>query len=259
MRGLAWCMLRCPLDALRSLVLVVFVLACSEFMPQPAAAQAPPSVERAENEHPYCISHLWAVGSQLGWADALARQDAQSEDARMLEYMHAAGQHVQRANELCANSPPPWPAWPNWRDIQSQLTDMADEFQGGKSSRAQLEIALTALHQSLALQLAFRVRGTRVEREGTCAEIYVRLANALGFAQAMTQISQRLTPDAAVRLRQSVSLIYQTGELPEPCRDFKGLIPAIGEALNNPNDSSVVGRVNDIWQAGEVAAGPKVE
>jgi hypothetical protein len=85
------------------------------------------------------------------------------------------------------------------------------------------------------------------------------LAAALGFAQTTTQIFHYLTPDAAVRLRLSVSLIYQMRDMPQPCRDFKGLIPAIGEALNGPNDSSIVGRVNDIWHAGEVAAAPGTE
>lgn len=234
-------------------LLPAVVSACVAFVLQPAAAQ------EAQDEHPYCISHLWAAGSQLGRVEGIASQDTQSQDAKMLEWMHTAGLHVERAHKLCAQQPAPWPAWSNWREIQDQLTVMADKFRGGQLSRAQLEIALTALRHSLAFELAFRVRGTRVEREATCLEIYVRLADALGFAQTMTQISQRLTPDAAVRLRQSISLIYQMGEMPEPCRDFMGLIPALNEALNNPNDSSVVGRVDDIWHAGEVAAGPKVE
>ena len=234
-------------------LLPAVVSACVAVVLQPAAAQ------EAQDEHPYCISHLWAAGSQLGRVEGIARQETQSQDAKMLEWMHTAGLHIERAHKLCAQQPAPWPAWPDWRDTQNQLTEMANKFQGGQLSRAQLEIALTALHHSLAFELAFRVRGARVEREATCVEIYVRLADALGFAQTTTQISQRLTPDAAVRLRQSISLIYQMGEMPEPCRDFTGLIPAINEALNNPNDSSVVGRVDDIWHAGEVAAGPKVE
>src|SRR5215470_14311282 len=103
-RQLAWRTLLQRVEAFRSLLLLA-VIACSGFILQPAAAQAPPSVQPAQDEHPYCISQLWATGSQFGWAEALARQDSQSEDARMLEYMHAAGQHAQRANELCAESP----------------------------------------------------------------------------------------------------------------------------------------------------------
>jgi hypothetical protein len=232
---------------------VAVIVVCPGFLLQPAAAQP------AQDEYPYCISHLWAAGSQLGWAEGIARHDAQSEDARMLESMHTAGQHVEHAHELCAKSPPPWPAWSNWHEIQSQLAEMADKFQNGLINRTQLALALTEMHKSLATQLAFRVLPTHLERDATCVEIYVRLAAALGFAQTTTQIVQRLTSDAAMRLRQSLSLIYQMREMPQPCRDFRGLIPAIGGALNSPNDPSVARRVDDIWHAGEVAAGPRTE
>jgi hypothetical protein len=174
--------------------------------------------------------------------------------------MHAAGQHVQHANELCAASPPPWPAWPNWREIQSQLMQMADKFRGGELNRAQLAIGIAATYQSLATELAFWVLPTgQLDRETTCAELYLRLAVAAAFAQTTTQIVKHLTPEAAVRLRQSLSLIYRMREMPETCLDYNGLIPAINEALKNPNDSSAVGRVDEIWHAGEVAAGPKPE
>jgi hypothetical protein len=217
-------------------LLVLVALICTAFVLQPAALQA------AEDEYPHCISHLWAAGSQLGWAEAIARHDAQSEDARMLEHMHDAGLHVERANELCAQDPAPWPAWPNWREIQHQLTGMADQFHDGRMNRERLAIAHTHL-----------------ERDATCVEIYVRLGAAVGFAQTTTQIFHRLAPDAAVSLRRALSLIYQMREMPQPCRDFKGLIPAIGEALNSPNDPSIVGRVDDIWHAGEIAAAPRTE
>jgi hypothetical protein len=234
-------------------LLVLVALICTAFVLQPAALQA------AEDEYPHCISHLWAAGSQLGWAEAIARHDAQSEDARMLEHMHDAGLHVERANELCAQDPAPWPAWPNWREIQHQLTGMADQFHDGRMNRERLAIAIAGAFQSLATQLAFRVLHTHLERDATCVEIYVRLGAAVGFAQTTTQIFHRLAPDAAVSLRRALSLIYQMREMPQPCRDFKGLIPAIGEALNSPNDPSIVGRVDDIWHAGQIAAAPRTE
>ena len=250
-----WCTgLRRP-QACRRLLLALAV-ACCGFVIQPTAAQV---VQPTPDQYPHCISHLWAAGSQLGWTEAIARHDAQSEDARMLEYMHSAGLHVERANKLCAQEPAPWPAWPNWPEVQNQLMEMADKFHDGRMSRMQLALAVAEMHRSLATQLAFRVMATHLERDTTCVEIYVRLGVAVGFAQVTTQIFRRLTPDAVVRLRQSVSLIYQTREMPQPCRDFNELIPAIGEALNNANDPSIVGRVDDIWRAGEVAAGPRAE
>ena len=252
-RRQAWrTLFRRPAACLRRLPLAV-ALACSAFVLQPAAAQA------EQDEYPRCISHLWATGSHLGWAEAIARNDAPSEDARMLEHMHAAGMHVEQANALCAQRPAPWPAWPNWREIQSQLMEMADKFHDGAMNREQLAIALGAIYQSLATELAYRILGARVERDATCVELYMRLGQAVGFAQTTTQIFGRLTPDAAVRLRQAISLIYRMREMPQPCRDFMGLIPTIGEALSSPNDPSIVGRVHDIWHAGEVAAAPRTE
>jgi hypothetical protein len=240
------------LEACRHLLPAV-VLACSAFVLQPAMAQAAP------DEYPYCVSHLWAAGSQLGWAEGIARQDSRSEDARMLEYMRAAGQRVEQAHALCAERPSPWPAWPNWAEVQSQLMEMADKFRSGAMNRTQLAIALSEMYQSLATQLAFRMPGTRVERETSCEEIYMRLAGALGFAQTTTQIVHRLTPDAAVRLRKALSLIYQMREMPEPCSDFTGLIAMIGETLKSPNDPSIVEHVDNIWHAGEVAAAPRIK
>ena len=243
-RRLAACLRRLPLAV---------ALACSAFVLQPAAAQA------EQDQYPHCISHLWATGSHFGWAEAIARHDVPSEDARMLEYMHVAGVHVEHANALCAQGPAPWPAWPNWREIQDQLMEMADKFRGGAMDRAQLAIALAGTHQSVATELAYRIPGPTVERDATCIELYMRAGVALGFAQTTTQIFGRLTPDAAVRLRQALSLIYQMRDMPQTCRDFQGLIPSIGEALNRPNDPSIVERVDDIWHAGEVAAAPRTE
>jgi hypothetical protein len=250
--GQQWWTVFQRLDVCRRLRLV-FVFACSAFVLEPAAAQ------EVLNEYPQCISHLWAAGSHLGWAEAIASHDAQSEDARMLQSMHTAGDHVERAHEFCPKHPAPWPAWPGWLETQNQLAEMADEFLDGRINRAQLAIALARMYQSLATQLEFRELPDREERDATCEEQYLRLGVALGFARTTTQISQRITPEAAVRLRQSLSLIYRMREMPHPCRDFQGLIPAIGEALNRRSDPSVVGRVDDIWHAGEVAAGPKTE
>lgn len=75
----------------------------------------------------------------------------------------------------------------------------------------------------------------------------MRLGDVLGFAQTTTQLFRRLTPDAIVHLRQAVSLIYRMREMPQPCGDFKGLIPAITEPLGRLNDSSIVRRLDDIW------------
>jgi len=241
------------LGACCHLLRLVVVFACPAFVLQPAAAQEVP------DEYPQCIFHLWAAGAQLGRAEAIARHDASSEDAMMVESMHKAGEHVEKGFELCPKRPAPWPLWSNWFETQGHLTEMADKFDDGRMNRAQLAIALAGLYQSLATQLAFRVLPDRLERDATCVELYMRSGVALGFAQTTTQLSQRLTPDAIVRLRQAVSLIYRMREMPRPCRDFQGLIPAINAALRSPNDPSIVGRVDDIWHAGELAAGPRTE
>jgi plasmid stabilization system protein ParE len=204
-------------------------------------------------EYVDCVFHTWATGSQLGWAEALARHGSPSEDARMLEHMRVAGLHVERAHALCAQNPPPWPAWQDWRAIQSQITQLSDQFRRGLMNRAQLATALAALHQSLASQLAYRVLGTQIERAPTCAEHYVRIGAALGFAHTTTQISGRLTPDAAEHLQLARSLIQEMRGLRPPCRDFTGLLTLIDDALNRPSDASIVQRVNGIWDAGALA------
>jgi hypothetical protein len=238
-------------DPGRHLVPLVVVSACSVLVLQPAAAQEVPY------EYPQCISQLWAAGSQLGTVEAIARHEAPSDDARVVESVRAVGKYVERAHELCPNRPDPWPAWSNWSETQNQLTEMSDKFRDGRMNRDQLAIALSAVFQSLAVQLDFhRVLPTHIDTDPSCVELYVRLGNALGFAQTVTESSGRLVPDATVRLRKSLSLIYQMRDMPEPCRDFQGLIPAINEALSRPNDPSIAGRVEAILHAGEVAAGP---
>jgi hypothetical protein len=257
-RGLSkrsWVRSRClpflAADPRRRLLPLAVVSACSVLVLQPAAAQEVPG------EYPQCISELWAAGSQLGAAEAIARHEAPSDDARMLESVHAAGKHLERAYELCPNRPDPWPAWSNWSETQNQLTEMSDKFRDGRMNRDQLAIALSAVFQSLAPQLAYRrVLPTHIDRDTSCVEIYMRLGNALGFAQAVTESSRRLVPDATLRLRKSLSLIYQMRDMPQPCRDFQGLIPAINEALSRADDPSIVGRVDAILHAGEVVAGP---
>jgi hypothetical protein len=249
--GQARCMLFLRLNAWRRQLLLPVTLIWAAFVFQPAAAQEVPG------EYPHCISQLWAAGSQLGVAEAIARHEAPSDDARMLESVHSAGKHVERSHEVCPNRPDPWPAWSDWSETQNKLTEMSDKFQDGRMNRDQLAIALSAAFQSLALQLAFhRVLPTHIDTDSSCVELYVRLGNALGFAQTVAENTRRLVPDATVRLRKSLSLIYQMRDMPEPCRDFQGLIPAINEALSRPDDPSIVGRIDAILHAGGVLAGP---
>jgi len=210
-------------------------------------------------EFPKCVPHLWAAGSHLGRAEAIARQDAQSEDATMLEDMHEAGKQVKQANELCGKHPLPWPAWPNWHEIQDRLSELTDKFQNGQIDRKRLADALFAMYQSLSFQLAIRVMPTYVDHDSTCVEIYMRLAVVLSFAQETTQIFHRVTPDTVERLRKAVSLSYQTRDMPTHCLDFKGLLPAIGQVLKTKDDPSVVDRVNDIAHASTAVAAPPKE
>jgi hypothetical protein len=238
-------------DPRHRLLLWVAVSACSVLVLQPAAAQEVP------DDYPHCISQIWAAGSQFGATEAITRHEAASDDAGMLESVHAAGKRVERAHELCPNRPDPWPAWSDWSETQNKLTEMSDRFRDGRMNRDQLAIALSAIFQSLAIQLAFhRVLPTHIDTDPSCVELYLRLGNALGFAQTVTESSRRLVPDATLRLRKSRSLIYQMRDMPEPCRDFQGLIPAINEALSRPDDPSIVERVDAVLHAGEVVAGP---
>jgi hypothetical protein len=233
----------------------IIVLACASLVEQPAGAA------EVHDEHPRCVSHLWAAGVQLGRAEAAARHDAQAENAGMLDAMREAGLHVEKANALCAQQPAPWPAWPKWRETQEQLTAMADKFQTGEMGRQQLAIGLGALHQSLAAQLAapqVRSTPTNPEFDSTCEEIYTRLGGTLGFAQTTTRISGHLTPDAVRRLRHALSLIHQMREMTQPCLDFMGLIPAINAALKS-SGGPVVGQVDDIVRAGEAVTAPRAE
>src|SRR5690349_11349967 len=84
---------RCPsfwaADPCQRLLLWVALSACWVLVLQPAAAQDVPA------GYPQCISQLWAAGSQLGTAEAIARHGAASDDARMLESVHATGKHVE--------------------------------------------------------------------------------------------------------------------------------------------------------------------
>jgi hypothetical protein len=239
------------LDAACCLLLLALLAGLASAL-QSAVAQELP-------EYPKCVSRLWAAGSHLGRAEAIARQDAQLEDAAMLEDMHEAGKRVEQANELCSKHPLPWPAWPNWHEIQDRLAELTDKFQNGQIDRKQLAVALFNMYQSLSFQLAVRVMPTYVDHDSTCVEIYMRLAVVLSFAQKTTQIFHRVTPDAVERLRKAVSLIYQTRDMPTRCLDFKGLLPAIGQVLKAKDDPSVVDQLNDIVHTSAVVAAPPKE
>jgi hypothetical protein len=244
--------------ACQGLIRLIVALTCAVLAVQPATAAENPS----SDEHPQCASHLWAAGAQLGRAEAVARQDSPAENAGMLDAMREAGRHVEKANALCAQQPAPWPAWPNWRATQEQITSMVDKFQTGEMDRRQLAIGLVALHQSLASRLAAPQAlstPTNPEVDATCVEIYMRLGETLSFAQTTTRISGHLTPDAVRRLRHALSLIYQMREMQQPCLDFMGLIPAINAALKSSGDPSVVGQVDDIVRAGEFVTAPRTE
>lgn len=234
---------------------LIVVLTCAVLAVQSAVAA------ETQNERPQCASHLWAAGAQLGRAEAAARHDAPAENAGMLDAMREAGLHVEKANALCAQQPAPGPAWPKWRETQEQLTAMADKFQAGEMDRQQLAIGVAALHQSLAAQLAapqLRSTPTNPEFDPTCEEIYTRLGGTLSFAQTVTRISGHLTPDAVRRLRHALSLIHQMRQMPQPCLDFMGLIPAINVVLKS-SGGPVVGQVDDIVRAGEAIAAPRTE
>jgi hypothetical protein len=244
------------LAACQGLFRLTVVLTCAVLVVQPAGAA------EAQDEHPQCVFHQWAAGAQLGRAEAAARHDAPAENARMLDAMREAGLHVEKANASCAQQPAPWPAWPKWRETQEQLTVMADKFQTGEMDRQQLAIGLGALHQSLAAQLAapqLLSTPTNPEFDPTCGEIYTRLGGTLSFAQTATRISGHLTPDAVRRLRHALSLIHQTRQMPQPCLDFMGLIPAINAVLKSSGEPSAVGQVDDIVRAGEAVTAPRAE
>jgi hypothetical protein len=240
------------LDAARCLLLLLVVFAGPVSALESAVAQELP-------EYPECVPHLWATGSHLGRAEAIAGQDAQSEDAAMLEDMHEAGKQIEQANKLCGKNPLPWPAWPNWHEVQDQLAGLTDKFQNGQIDRKQLAIELYNIHQSLSFQLAVRVMPTYVDRDSTCVEIYMRLAVVLSLAEETARIFHRLTPEAALHLRKAVSLIYQTRGMPTHCLDFKGLLPAIDQVLKTKDDPLVVDRLNDIVHASAVVAVPHKE
>ncbi len=221
---------------------------CILLTSQPAAAQG---------EYEHCVFHTWAAGSRLGWAEALARHGSSNEDATLIEHVRMAGLHVERAHALCAQNPPPWPAWPNWSQIQGQFSQLVDRFRSGAMTREQLAQAIRSSQQSLASQLAYRALGGQIERAPTCAEHYVRIGADLAFAQTSGQSLRRLPPDATGRLGEARSLISAMRNFRPPCHDFTSLLPGIDRALRDPSDARVVQLLDDTWsRGGHIAAPP---
>jgi hypothetical protein len=203
-----------------------------------------------------CGFHFWATGSRLGWAEAIARFGSPDADAVMFQHLVAAGRHVEAANAACAQEPPPWPAWQNWREVQAQLNQMADMYRRGLTSRAQLATALRGLRDALAGQLMWRTAGAQVVRDRTCGELYVRIGGALGFAQTTTQIHRRLIPEAADQLRQARQLIQLSLQMRPPCTSLADLLPLIDQALNQPDDARAVAAIDEAWRRGGIIMAP---
>lgn len=199
------------------------------------------------DEYVNCPGHLFSIGSRLGWAQALARNTGPEQDALLFQHISAVGAHAQAANASCAQSPPPWPIFQNWRQLQSGLAQMIEQYQRGVMSRSHLQTNLEAWEQGMARDLAFRVLGPDVYADRTCGELYLRVGAALGYAQTTTQVHGRLVPDAVQRLREARASVLTSTQINPPCRDMSRLVADIDEAMRHPADNSTVTRVNDLW------------
>lgn len=220
--------------------------------PEPVPPPPPPPGGNIQD----CDFHFWATGSRLGWAESLAEYAGPNEDNLLFEHLVAAGLHVQAANAACAQEPPPWPAWSNWREVQSRINQIADMYRRHLMPRSQLVLAIRGLRDALAGQLAYRFDGSQVVQARTCGELDVRIGAALAYAQTTTQIHRRLIPAAAEALRVARQLIDLSTRLVPPCRTLEALIPAINQTLNGPGDESAVGAIDDIWRRGSIIKQP---
>lgn len=211
------------------------------------ALAALPTTVAAQIEYSDCPGHLFAIGSRLGWAQALARNTGPEQETLLFQHMTAVGAHAQAANAQCAQSPPPWPAFQNWRQVQSGLEQMIAQYRRGVINRSQLAVNLQSWEQGMARDLAVRRLGTDVYADRTCGELYLRIGAALGDAQTTTQVHGRLVPDAIRRLRDARAEVETSLRINPPCRDMARLVIDIDEALRHPSDNSTVTRVNDVW------------
>lgn len=197
-----------------------------------------------------CLFHFWATGSRLGWAEAIARFGNGASDPVMFQHLAAAGQHIRAANRACAQEPPPWPAFPNWQQLQGQLDQLVSMFQRGLMTRWQLANAIRALRDALAGQLAFRNEGGTVVRAHTCEELTLLMGGWLGYAQTTTQIHGTLVPEAVSALQTARQLATLSQQLIPPCDDVSGLLAAIDRALNVPRNVNAVREVDAAWTTG---------
>lgn len=220
--------------------------------PEPVPPPPPPPGGNIQD----CDFHFWATGSRLGWAESLAEYAGPNQDNLLFEHLVAAGLHVQAANAACAQEPPPWPAWSNWREVQSRINQIADMYRRHLMPRSQLVPAIRGLRDALAGQLAYRFDGSQVVQARTCGELDVRIGAALAYAQTTTQIHRRLIPAAAEALRVARQLIDLSTRLVPPCRTLEALLPLIHQTLNGPGDASAVGAIDDIWRRGSIIKQP---
>jgi hypothetical protein len=206
------------------------------------------SARAADAQTQDCEGHLFAIGSRLGWAQAMARSADPAQDALLFQHMTAVGAHAQAANLNCAQAPPPWPVFQNWNQLQSGLAQMIDQYQRGIIDRRQLVVNLHSWEEGMARDLAFRRLGENVYADRTCGELYLLIGAALADAQTTTQIHGRLTPEARQRLSNARSAVDVSTRINPPCREMTRLIADIDEAMRHPADNSTVTLVNDLWR-----------
>jgi len=139
-----------------------------------------------------CCVLIWATGCYLGWSSSLMwytqiRERWSSPDQTTYDNIVKAGQALAAANNSCSSNPQ---AWPNWRNKQSYLNNLARNFANNPSSRNRRLLANT-LQSTFGWGNALRyaVWASRPYQTDTCAEKYFKMGWTIAYSQQTLKIA----------------------------------------------------------------------
>jgi RHS repeat-associated protein len=135
-----------------------------------------------------CAYHIFATGSRMGWASALAAHSVGPADETIIRHLTYAGEHARAAYET---SFAPLLAWRNWQSHKSKFDRFASELGRTRNDnfRRQIASSLEMSYGPMAQQLEYQVVGD-TRRSGNCDANYTRLGYTLAYAHQSFMIAE---------------------------------------------------------------------
>ncbi len=129
--------------------------------------------------------HIYALGSRLGWAAALARHCGPNAVDLIVDHLNGASGHVKGAHD---NSFMPEKTFKDWQEIQNkhqywiQKLQQRPDIQGQEQQLQSLFRSFKSHALGLAKKIAYPSWGKGLEQQENCDSYYLRIGYYLAYA-----------------------------------------------------------------------------